>query len=70
MAIPVIGGAGFLTFLDSVNDFSISFPGLRCITKFVHCGHFGIKVVTKLAWEREISLFWYILHHYQPIITH
>ena len=26
MAIPVIGGAGFLTFLDSVNDFSISFP--------------------------------------------
>ena len=62
MAIPIISGAGFLTLLDSFNNFSI--PASHCFAAIISSflvGIFCLKVVAKLARKRKVSLFWDIL---------
>ena len=58
MAIPIIGGAGFLTFLDSYNNFSIpASQGLAALTSSFFVGIFALKWLINWLGKGKLHYF-------------
>ncbi len=62
ISIPVIGGAGFLEFLDVMKNESISFEYKYLILGFLSAsisGYFALKILLKILVEKNLNYFSY-----------